>query len=182
MQTSMASPTIEYAIPRDSEDRVGHGKGKGSSGYLVFPYQMIPYHHRVCVLAPQYIWSTSGCLDGADMSKRGKVIASTMDEIPSEWNNGQEISRDKLTNDNPWSSNVSTAAPSFYQRDSLATIPNTVPPAVPRGSMPAHISRPLEPTPLVQTLPVAESFCPSGFDMLEILVLLPTTKHLRTTF
>jgi hypothetical protein len=142
---------------------------------------MIPCHHRVCcpsTFSHQYIWSTSSCLDGADKSKRGKVIASTMDEIPPGWNDGQEISRDKLTNDNPWSSNVSTAAPSFYQRDSPAAIPITVPPAIPRGSMPAHISRPLEPTPLLQTLPVAESFCPSQVDMLEILVLLPTFKHL----
>jgi hypothetical protein len=112
------------------------------------------------------------------MSQKRKDIASTIDEIPSESSIDQGISRDKLTNANPWSSNVSTAAPSFYQQDSPAAMPNPIPPAAPRGSMPAHISRPLEPTPLIQNLPVAESFCPSGFDMLEVLVLLPTFKHL----
>ena len=35
------------------------------------------------------------------------------------------------------------------------------------------ISRPLEPTPDVHTLPVDESFCPSGFNMLEVLVNQP---------
>lgn len=36
------------------------------------------------------------------------------------------------------------------------------------------ISRPLEPTPAIHTLPVDESFCPSGFNMLEVLVKRPS--------
>jgi PAS domain S-box-containing protein len=41
------------------------------------------------------------------------------------------------------------------------------------------ISRPLDPTPAVETLPLDESFCPSGFNMLEILVLWPWTHPMR---
>lgn len=41
------------------------------------------------------------------------------------------------------------------------------------------ISRPLDPTPALHTLPLDESFCPSGFNMLEILVLGPSTYPVR---
>lgn len=50
-------------------------------------------------------------------------------------------------------------------------IPTPLPQAVEDSPTSLPISRPLEPTPAIHTLPVDESFCPSGFNMLEILVL-----------
>lgn len=152
--------------------------------------QIIFCHHRFCI--PSYsshpriavhIPSTLASLAGADMSKKRKLVASTMDDMRSERRNGKRIPDHELTNNVPWPPEIPTTATSSYEHNSVAASFNhSAPPTVSREDNPAPISRPLEPTPLVQSLPVAEFFCPSGFDMLEILVHLANFHVSQTLY
>jgi hypothetical protein len=109
-------------------------------------------------------------LSAAAIGMKRKLVASEPDETHAPRKN------DVLTKDEPTSHHLPltrskrpSTLSSQRTSDAASTPPTPLP--VEDSLIALSISRPLEPTPALHTLPVDESFCPSGFNMLEILVV-----------